>query len=46
MLAEHISGHLEAGHFDPVRVSRILVASRIVFLDRNVKQEELVVGQP
>ncbi len=46
LLGAHVSRHLEAGHFDPVSVSRILVASMIAFLDRNFRQEELVVGQP
>lgn len=45
LLSEQVSRHLNELHYDPVSVSRILVASMISFLDRSLHRDESVLEQ-
>ncbi|MHB1612555.1 MAG: phosphoribulokinase [Sulfobacillus sp.] len=45
LLGKEVSSHLDALHYDPVSVSRILVASMIAYLDRSFRHDELMIEQ-
>lgn len=45
LLGDEVKSHLDALHYDPVSVSRILVASMIAFLDHSFRREELMIEQ-
>ncbi len=42
---DEVKSHLDALHYDPVNVSRILVASMVAFLDHSFRREELMIEQ-